>query len=111
MSSATFPSTHSSSGFRPTSSRRSERSAVEHLWAGWRSEYIATAGQEGDGCVFCRIIESDASAEERFVVWEGDRCVALLNAYPYTSGHLMVLPRRHVGELEELDAVETSEVW
>lgn len=87
---------------------------LEHLWAGWRAEYIATATDDDrrDGeCVFCRIIGSDLPAEDRLVVWEGERCVALLNAYPYTSGHLMVLPRRHVGELEDLDDAERAELW
>jgi ATP adenylyltransferase len=85
---------------------------VDHLWAGWRSEYLASSSaNEGDGCVFCRILDSDLPDEERHVVWQGDRCVALLNAYPYTSGHLMVLPRRHVGELEAFDGDEAGELW
>jgi ATP adenylyltransferase len=94
-------------------------SGLEHLWAGWRSEYIEAAteaerdarGDGGEGCVFCRILSSPLDDEARHVVWAGSRCVALLNAYPYTSGHLMVLPRRHVGEIEELTADEAAEVW
>ena len=88
--------------------------AIEHLWAGWRAEYIATATDEvraDGGCVFCRIIGSDLPDHERYVVWEGERCVAILNAYPYTSGHLMVLPRRHVGDLEDLDDDEATVLW
>lgn len=88
--------------------------SLDHVWAGWRAEYIATAtdtGRDDGGCVFCEIIGSDLPDEERLVVWQGERCVALLNAFPYTSGHLMVLPRRHVGELEDLDGDEAAELW
>jgi ATP adenylyltransferase len=78
---------------------------LERLWAGWRAEYVATAGQE-DGCVLCRVL-----AEESHVLWRGRRCGAVLNAYPYTSGHLMVLPLRHVAELEEVAGDEAAELW
>ena len=64
----------------------------------------------GEGCVFCRILTADLPDDETVVVWRGDRCAALLNAYPYTSGHLMVMPARHVGELEELGD-EAVELW
>ena len=87
---------------------------LERLWAGWRTEYVSSAGEAGpgdDGCVFCRILGSGLADEETKVVWRGDGVVALLNAYPYTSGHVMVMPVRHVGELEDLDAGEGVEVW
>jgi ATP adenylyltransferase len=88
---------------------------LEQLWAGWRGEYVAGASAVpeagGDGCVFCRIIGSGLPDDETFVLWRGQRCVALLNAYPYTSGHLMVMPLRHARDLEELDAAEAPELW
>jgi diadenosine tetraphosphate (Ap4A) HIT family hydrolase len=88
-----------------------------HLWAGWRSTYIAQAtatdGQEaGAGtCVLCEIIAPGHDDRERRVVWRGARAAAILNAYPYTSGHLMVLPTRHVGDLEDLEPDEAAELW
>jgi diadenosine tetraphosphate (Ap4A) HIT family hydrolase len=89
---------------------------LDRLWAGWRTEYVSSAGAEGpadEGCVFCRILGSGRPDDETKVVWRGDRVVAVLNAYPYTSGHLMVMPTRHVGELEDLDARdgEAAELW
>ena len=92
---------------------------LEHLWAGWRSAYVATiatadpAGGEGaDGaCVFCRILASDEPDEVRLVVWTGELAAVVLNAFPYASGHLLVMPRRHVGEVEELEAEEAAEMW
>ncbi|MDQ3107807.1 MAG: HIT domain-containing protein [Actinomycetota bacterium] len=87
--------------------------SLERLWAGWRTEYVSSAGEAGPGdagCVFCRILTSGEPDESTGVVWRGEGVVAILNAYPYTSGHLMVMPTRHVGELEDLGA-DASEVW
>ena len=77
---------------------------LERLWAGWRTDYVSSAGE--DGCVLCRVLEADSN-----VVWRGPRCAAVLNAFPYTSGHLMVMPVRHVAELEQVTADESSELW
>jgi ATP adenylyltransferase len=90
-------------------------SSLERLWAGWRSDYITTATSESDpdACVFCEILTSGLPDEETQVVWRSPDglAAALLNAYPYTSGHLMVLPVRHVGDLEALDPGEGTAVW
>jgi ATP adenylyltransferase len=61
--------------------------------------------------VFCRILGSGLPDEETFVLWRGAHTFAILNAYPYTSGHLMVLPLRHVGELDELTDDEGDELF
>ena len=87
---------------------------LDHLWAGWRSEYIATADdatQDGDACVFCRILQSGEPDDQTYVLWRGERTFAILNAYPYTSGHLMVMPLRHVGDLAGLDDDEADELF
>jgi ATP adenylyltransferase len=80
---------------------------VKQLWAPWRLEYIKSA-DEDSGCVFCRAVEGED--EERLVVRRGSRAIALLNKYPYSSGHLMVAPTRHVGEYGDLDEVELLEL-
>ena len=85
--------------------------SLDHLWAGWRGEYVATAGDPGVACVFCRILESGEADETTHVVWRGRTVFAILNAFPYTSGHLMVMPYRHVAELEGLEDDEATELW
>ena len=80
--------------------------SLERLWAGWRTEYMATAGQDDGECVLCRVL-----AEDSQLVWRGVRCAALINAFPYTSGHLLVLPTRHVAEPIDLDGEEGAELW
>jgi ATP adenylyltransferase len=88
---------------------------LDRLWAGWRGEYIdgVTSGQ-GDGprgSVFTRILESGLPDEETHIVWRGAQTFAILNRYPYISGHLLVMPYREVGEIEELTDDERVELW
>ena len=85
---------------------------LDRLWAGWRADFLAEvtgeAARSDDpaDCVLCRVL-ADGGA----VIWQGGRCGAVVNAYPYTAGHLMVLPLRHVGELEDVGAGEAAELW
>ncbi len=93
-----------------------DRGGLARLWAGWRMPYLTEGGEEdgdeeGGACVFCRILTSDEPPEETYVVWRDEVCAAVLNAYPYTSGHLLVLPLRHLGELEELTGAEAAATW
>ena len=80
--------------------------SLENLWAGWRHDYIveATARERAEGfvsdplsCVFCRLAESGPPSLDNLVVWRGEWSFVVLNAYPYGSGHVLVLPLRHVG--------------
>jgi len=94
--------------------------SLEHLWAGWRSDYIveATARERsGDqahdaaGCVFCRLAASGPPSEDNLVVWRGELTFVVMNAYPYASGHVLVLPLRHVGPLSGLTPAESADLW
>jgi len=81
---------------------------MERLWAPWRLAYVGEAGAQ-EGCVFC----AEASGElgdESLLVEGGDRAFVLLNKFPYSSGHVMVATRRHVGELGELAPEEAAEL-
>ncbi len=80
---------------------------TERLWAPWRLAYIQSADEQ-TGCIFCRA--AGIGDEEGLVVHRGRRAFVLLNRYPYASGHLMVAPYRHVGELGELDGGEALEI-
>ena len=85
--------------------------ALEHLWAGWRGEYVATVDTSSSACIFCGILESGAPDEDTFVVRRDERVFSIMNLFPYTSGHLMVMPLRHVGELEDLTDDERNDLW
>jgi ATP adenylyltransferase len=72
----------------------------------------ATSDREGeDTCVFCEIVRSKETDEARHVLWTGKLTTAILNAYPYSPGHVMVLPVRHLRDLEELEPDEAAELW
>ena len=72
---------------------------VEHLWAGWRMPYIRSTPEDQpitipDGMtLFEAILHSGQPDDETYILWRGEHSFALLNAYPYTSGHVMVLPQ------------------
>jgi ATP adenylyltransferase len=80
---------------------------VERLWAPWRLEYIESA-DDATGCIFCTALTGPDG--DAFVVRRGRRAFALLNRFPYASGHFMVAPTRHVGDFGELDEPEVLEV-
>ena len=80
---------------------------TRQLWAPWRLEYIGSADEQTD-CVFCAAQAGDD--EERLVVRRGERAFVLLNKFPYASGHVMVAPVRHAGDLAALDDAEVLEL-
>jgi ATP adenylyltransferase len=86
---------------------------LEHLWAGWRANYVGSAGESGDddGSVFARILRSGLPDTETNIVHRGSRCFAMLNAYPYATAHTLVLPYREVADLEALEPAEAIELW
>ena len=86
---------------------------LEQLWASWRAAYVASVDDEpaDDQSVFSRILASGLPDTETHIVWRGETCFAILNAFPYTSGHLLVMPYREVGELDELSDAEHAELW
>ncbi len=93
---------------------------LDHIWAGWRSTYMEAVtedqgrsiGVDADGrSLFERLRQADEPDEVSHIVWRGERCFAILNAYPYGTGHLMVLPNRAVPALEDLEPEEHLELW
>jgi len=81
---------------------------LERLWAGWRASYIDTVATAAprDDCLFCGLAR--AAADQAQILERNDLVYAVLNAYPYTSGHLMVATVRHEGELDALEADEAG---
>ncbi len=83
---------------------------MKALFAPWRLEYVSSADRKVEGqCIFCRAWES-GDDRDTLTLWRGERCFALLNRYPYTSGHAMVAPVAHVAELRDLDGATMAEM-
>jgi len=70
------------------------------LWAPWRMKYILSA-QEDKECIFCKAVKGND--RENWVVYRGSHTIAMLNIFPYNTGHVMVAPKRHVPRLELLN--------
>ena len=80
---------------------------MESLWAPWRLEYIQ--GPDSDSCIFC--LGDDLSEDEaRLVLARGQHCYVIMNRFPYSNGHLMVAPFRHVSRHAEIDDTEAVEI-
>ncbi len=78
------------------------------LWAPWRKDYVTRVDKEG--CFLCQALRMEDGVDN-LVLKRGKEAFIILNRYPYNSGHLMVAPLRHVGEILELKEEEERELW
>ncbi len=74
---------------------------MDQLWAPWRLTYAKTDGPKPAGCFVCNAVHGTAD-RENLVVFRSDLSVVILNRFPYNNGHLLVCPKAHKGELDEL---------
>jgi ATP adenylyltransferase len=81
---------------------------MKHLWSPWRMDYIEST-QSDSGCIFCDRLEEDDSPEN-LILYRGKKSFVILNRYPYTNGHTMVVPYQHVPSLEMLDESTLTEL-
>lgn len=92
---------------------------LDRLWAGWRTSYLLAVSDddaqlrpdEQGLSLFERLFQADEPDERTHILWRGQHCFAILNAYPYGSGHLMVLPQRAEPNIENLTGEEHTELW
>ena len=80
---------------------------MDYLWTPWRFAYVSTADKT-PGCIFCEKAKQDD--REALIVYRGSLCYVLLNLFPYNSGHVMVVPYAHTGELQKLPAPAATEM-
>lgn len=81
---------------------------MDRLWSPWRYQYVSRAAP-GDPCIFC---SKPAAGDDRasHILLRAEHNFILLNLYPYTSGHLMIAPYRHVARLSDLDPAALAEM-
>mgnify|MGYP001828954125 CR=1 FL=1 len=95
---------------------------IERIWSGWRSSYVTgapvrsqpEAGRSDPGApgsVFTRLLNSGASDVETHIVHRSTTCFVICNLFPYTTGHVLVVPFREVVDLGDLTTGETSDLW
>jgi ATP adenylyltransferase len=79
---------------------------LDRLWRPWRYAYVT--GPRTDDCVFCAALAADRD-EEHYLLYRGETCFVILNAYPYNTGHAMILPNRCIVDVTEMTAEESHE--
>ena len=81
---------------------------MEFIWSPWRYQYV-TSADKTPGCVFCRVLEEDDN-EKNLEVHRAPLNFVILNRFPYTSGHLMIVPYKHESSLLGLDQATSTEM-
>jgi ATP adenylyltransferase len=81
---------------------------MDYLWTPWRYAYVSTA-EKAVGCVFCNAIKSGDDAKA-LIAYRGRHCFVILNAFPYTPGHVMIVPYEHLDELRKLSTEAAGEM-
>ena len=93
---------------------------LERIWSGWRSSYVTgsplrseapSPAPAGEGSVFTELLRSGASDVDTHIVHRSETCFVVLNIFPYTSGHVLVVPYREVADLDGLTEEETADLW
>jgi ATP adenylyltransferase len=80
---------------------------MRQLWAPWRMTYVGGAAKPG--CIFC-VKASESKDEENLILIRGQTCFALMNLFPYNSGHLMVAPYAHVPSIQQMSVESLTEM-
>lgn len=83
---------------------------MRQLWAPWRMTYVTADAAPAGGCLLCEALAGGGEAAP-FVVDRAPHTITVLNRYPYSSGHLMVVPHRHVADVRELGADEGAALF
>ncbi|MFH0900223.1 MAG: HIT domain-containing protein [Pseudomonadota bacterium] len=80
---------------------------MNQLWAPWRMAYILSTAETSAECIFCAFpANGPAHHREHLILWAGRHSFVIMNRYPYSNGHLLVVPRRHVADPEHLPGDE-----
>ena len=85
---------------------------MKNLWSPWRSNYIESfkTEQSGGNCIFCEALEKDISDMSNLVIRKAKNTIIIMNLYPYNNGHLMIVPKRHIGSIEQITPEESHEL-
>jgi ATP adenylyltransferase len=79
------------------------------MWAPWRMSYIQDNVDSGEACFLCRALARE-DEDDCFVIWRAELTFCIINRYPYNNGHLLIAPRRHVGDVEDLSEAEMTAI-
>ncbi len=84
---------------------------MDLLWTPWRGQYIQQfASKEDSGCFICDAVRDESHDKERLIIHRSSLSIVMLNKYPYNGGHLLIAPRRHIGDYTELSIDEINDI-
>ena len=87
---------------------------MERVWSPWRSEYIKTftdkENKTSDECFVCDAIASINNDKDFLIVTKREKCIVIMNKYPYNSGHVLVCPLRHISQFEDFENEELLDI-
>ncbi len=83
---------------------------MDNLWTPWRMAYIKRERDDGDRCVFCAMADGSSNGASVHVIGRSSHCFVTMNSYPYSNGHVMIVPNLHVPSPEELPTEALSDL-
>ncbi|MDI6802240.1 MAG: HIT domain-containing protein [Bacteroidota bacterium] len=84
---------------------------MQRMYSPWRSKYVASFSEQSSGeCILCKAFQENDD-DKNLIVTRGIHCYVIMNLYPYNSGHLMVVPFRHIGNLDSFSNEESLEIF
>lgn len=88
---------------------------MDFLWSPWRSSYIEKFKDEKkekqEECFFCKVLNNPDDEQANLLVKSKEHCIVMLNKFPYTSGHLLIAPKRHIADFKDLSDPELLEIF
>lgn len=88
---------------------------MDFLWSPWRSSYIEKFKDEKkekqEECFFCKVVNNPIDEQANLLVTSKEHCIVMLNKFPYTSGHLLIAPKRHIADFKDLSDPELLEIF
>ena len=86
----------------------------DNLWAPWRIKYIqdlsVQPSAKDNECFICHNLKNPQDDEKNLVLWRTERCIIILNRFPYNNGHLLIAPTRHISDLDKANDDELLEL-
>ena len=82
---------------------------MERLWSPWREKYIEKLCSDDNECIFCKMIKEDKD-RENLILFRGEASFVVMNLYPYNNGHLLIVPNKHIPEINALNESELTDL-
>lgn len=84
---------------------------MDILWAPWRGQYLNTYSFDNDSdCFICDAVQDSENDEARLIIYRSELSIVLLNKYPYNGGHILIAPKSHISDFENLSIEQLNDI-